>query len=259
MLKQVKNYFLVTALLLTLFLPGLGQAQNDDAMVTAIMGMRAEIESLYTQIDQNTDNYKAQMKSLALQIADAEAQINRKKTSIKLAEIDLEKINTKLSSSASGSIDLFPLLNEGFTLQEKTIKSGVPFKVEERMAAVEKIRNDLQAERITPERALAQLWASYGDNLRMTKEIGLFKQKISLGGQDTQAEIAKLGTVMLFFAAPDNRVGYVTQDGSAYTYQIVTDPKVRDQIVLLFDSLNKQIRTGLFTLPNALLLQGGKS
>jgi len=259
MFKQVKKCSLFIAMLLTLFLPGLGQAQNDDAIVTAIMEMRADIESLYTQIDQNTDNYKAQMKSMALQIADAQAQINRKKTSIKLAEIDLEKINTQIADSASGSIDLLPLLKEGFLLQEKTIKSGIPFKVEERVAAVENIRNDLQAERITPERALAQLWASYGDNLRMTKEIGLFKQTISLEGQDTQAEIAKLGTVMLFFAVPDNRVGYVTRDGSDYSYQIATDQKVREQIVLLFDSLNKQIRTGLFTLPNALVLQGGKS
>ena len=52
-------------------------AAGDDKMVQSIMELRSEVEALYTQIDNNKDAYKAQMKSYALQISDNEAQINR--------------------------------------------------------------------------------------------------------------------------------------------------------------------------------------
>jgi lactam utilization protein B len=98
-------------------------------------------------------------------------------------------------------------------------------------------------------------WASYDDALRLTKEIGQFKQEITLDGKATIAKIAKVGSLMMFFATPDDRVGYVKQDGNNYSY-VVADNTERDQIIDLFDALQKQIRTGYFTLPNALLLRG---
>ena len=71
------------------------------------------------------------------------------------------------------------------------------------------------------------------------------------------AEVAKIGSVMLFFATPDNRVGYVVKDGDGYTYKTVRDKEERESILALFDALTKQIRTGYFTIPNALVLTGG--
>jgi hypothetical protein len=70
------------------------------------------------------------------------------------------------------------------------------------------------------------------------------------------AKIAKVGSVMMFFATPDDRVGYVKQEDNTYSYVVVKDSTQRDQIIDLFDALQKQIRTGYFTLPNALLLRG---
>jgi hypothetical protein len=61
---------------------------------------------------------------------------------------------------------------------------------------------------------------------------------------------------MMFFATPDNKVGYVKKSGEKYAYVTVEDSEAREQIIDLFDSLQKQIRTGYFTLPNALLLRG---
>ena len=45
-------------------------ASNDDNMVKSIMELRAQVEALYTQIDDNKDAYNSQMKSYALQISD---------------------------------------------------------------------------------------------------------------------------------------------------------------------------------------------
>jgi septal ring factor EnvC (AmiA/AmiB activator) len=233
-------------------------AETNSEMVKSIMKLRADVESLYSQIDENKDNYKSQMKSYALQISDTEAQINRQETSLKLTQQNIENTEKKLETLGSATVDLAPIVNASIDSLAKEIKSGIPFKVEERVAALMQIKNDMKNGNITQEKALALTWASYDDALRLTKEIGQFKQEITLDGKETLAKIAKIGSVMMFFATPDDRVGYVKQNGKTYSYVVATDKAERDQIIDLFDSLQKQIRTGYFTLPNALLLRGAK-
>ncbi len=248
-----KKILLLAAVSSTLLSPML-MAQDD--MVKSIMELRADVESLYTKIDENKDAYKSQMKSYALQISDNEAQINRQDTSLKLTQQNIEKTEKKLEEMGSATVDLKPVVNEALEALEKEIKSGIPFKVEERVAALHQIKDDLKNGNISQEKALALTWASYDDALRLTKEIGQFKQEITLDGEATIAKIDKVGSVMMFFATPDDRIGYVKQEGNDYNYVVTTDSSERDEIIDLFDALQKQIRTGYFTLPNALLLRG---
>ncbi len=228
----------------------------EDDMVKSVMELRADVESLYTKIDENKDAYKSQMKSYALQISDNEAQINRQETSLKLTQQNIEKAEKKLEVLGSATVDLKPVVNKALDALEKDIKTGIPFKVEERIAGLHQNKDDLKNRDISQEKALALTWASYDDALRLTKEIGQFKQEITLDGKATMAKIAKVGSVMMFFATPDDRVGYVKQEGNTYSYVVTTDSTERNHIIDLFDALQKQIRTGYFTLPNALLLRG---
>lgn len=229
-----------------------------DDMVKSIMKLRADVESLYTKIDENKDAYKSQMKSYTMQITDNEAQINRLETSIKLAEQNIEKTQSEIKAVTSKGEDLKPLILSAIDSLVAEIKAGIPFKVDERIASVMKIKTDMTEGTITQEKAMALLWANYDDSIRLTKEIGLFKQEISLDGQTKLAKIAKIGSVMMFFSTPDDKVGYVTKKDGAYAYTVTEDEKEVGQIVKLFDSLQKQIRTGYFTLPNALILRGDK-
>ncbi len=226
----------------------------EDQMVQSIMQLRSEVEKLYTQIDDNKDAYKSQMKSNALQVSDNEAQINRQETSLKLTNQNIEKVQKKIEMLGNSTMDFKPIVFDALDALENVIKAGVPFKIDERVSALRQIKNDLQSGNITQEKALALTWSSYDDALRLTKEIGQFKQEIVLEGKSTMVKIAKIGSVMMFFATPDNKVGYVKQNGNQYSYVIAKDDTERSQIIDFFDSLQKQIRTGYFTLPNALLL-----
>lgn len=256
MKKQIRT-FIVLTLSLLLFSPIASRA-DDKEMVASIMNLRADVEALYTRIDENKENYKAQMKSLALQTADSEAQINRAETAIKLADLDLQKIQIKIANTSTENVELRPLLKKAFYMLEESIREGIPFKIDERLSALEKIKKDLEQNLITEEKALALLWASYEDNIRLTSEIGLFKQKIILGEQDVLATVAKIGSVMLYFSTPDNRVGYVLKNKNIYIYKTVDDRDEKKLILTLFEALKKQIRTGYFTIPNALLAGGSR-
>ena len=72
-------------------------AVDNTEMVKSIMKLRADVEGLYTQIDENKDNYKSHMKSYAMQIADNEVQINRKTTAIKVANAEIVKLQEQIA------------------------------------------------------------------------------------------------------------------------------------------------------------------
>jgi hypothetical protein len=227
-------------------------------MVNSIMHLRGEVEGLYTQIDENKDAYKAQMKSYAMQLADNEAQINRKETALKVSEAEAEKLQAEIAEKGTTKNDMTPMLMTAIGNLEKIIQTGIPFKTQERLSDLDKIKADLKSGNITQEKALSLVWASYDDALRLTKEIGLFKQHITIGDTEILAKVAKVGTAMMFFLTPDEQVGYVKHDKSSYTYVVIEDEKSKQQIHTLFDALQKQIRTGYFSLPNALLVAGVK-
>ena len=252
-----KKSLISLTLSITLLAP-FASASNDEEMVKSIMKLRGDVEALYTKIDENKVAYKTQMKSLALQNADNDAQVNRKTTAIKLADLELQKIKVKIENTSTNNLNLKPLIKELVTNLSTSINNGIPFKIQERLASLAKIQKDLEEKLITGERALALLWASYDDNIRLTKEIGLFKQNINLDGKDILAQVAKIGSVFLYFKTPNKEVGYIKKDGSTYKTIVVNDKEEIKNINNLFDALTKQIRTGYFTLPNALVLQGVK-
>lgn len=253
--KFTKLIFVSTAI--ALFSPAV-YAESNAEMVKSIMKLRADVEGLYTQIDENKESYKAQMKSYAMQVADNEAQINRKDTALKVANAESTKIEEQIAKQGASANDLTPMLTVAIDNLEKIVKSGIPFKTEERVADLEKIKTDLKSGNITQEKALSLVWASYDDALRLTKEVGLFKQQIKIGKEVKLAKVAKIGTAMMFFLTPDDQVGYVKNTNGTYAYVVASDEKSKEQIHTLFDALQKQIRTGYFNLPNALIIAGVK-
>ncbi|QSZ42715.1 DUF3450 family protein [Sulfurimonas aquatica] len=233
-------------------------ASTNEKLVNSIIELRGDVENLYTDIKENKESYHSQMKSLSMQITDSEAQINRKSTAIKLAKNELEKIKTQIKETSSGNSEIKPLVLNALTLLEQSINEGLPFMVDSRVADLHKIKADLEEGLITNEKALSLTWASYDDTIRVTKEIGLFKQQIDFKGKKVLARIAKLGSVAMFFSTPSNEVGFVVKEANKYSYKHITNPEDIKKIVTLFDALQKQIRTGYFELPNALVLQGAK-
>ena len=233
-------------------------AADNAEMVKSIMKLRADVEGLYSKIDENKENYKSQMKSYAMQVADNEAQLNRKATALKVANAESAKLEEQIAKKGASANDLTPVLSTAIDTLEQIVKTGIPFKTDERLADLEKIKADMKSGNITQEKALSLVWANYDDTLRMTKEVGMFKQQVKIGNEEKLAKVAKIGTAMMFFMTPDDQVGYVRNDKGGYSYVVTDDETSKKQIYAFFDALQKQIRTGYFNLPNALIIAGAK-
>ena len=227
-------------------------AGTDENMAESLMKLRAEVEQLNTQIQDEKDETKASMRSLVLEKNELDATVGREDLKIRQLEQEIAKVKKQIEAAGKNSEGIKPVVAEAITNLKARIASELPFKTAERLEDVERIESQMESGLLTPQKALVQVWNSYADELRMTKENGLFKQTIKLDGQDRLVEVARLGTVMMFFKTPDDRVGYAAKDANGWYYKEAVNKEAKDQILALFDAMQKQIRTGYFTLPNAI-------
>ena len=248
-MTNVIKLSLVTAL----FSSSLLFANSVEHMAESLIKLRAEVETLDSQLKDDKDTYKGSMRSLVTQKNSLEATIAREDLKIKQIDAELSKVKKEIKEASKNSQGLKPLVLEALTIIENNVVSSIPFKTTDRLRDIKNIRSQLESDLVTPQKALALTWNVYGDAIRMTKENGLFKQTITINNKERLAEVARIGTVMMYFKTPNNEVGYVVKDAHGYNYQVEQNKENQEEILALFDAFKKQIRSGYFQLPNALL------
>lgn len=217
------------------------------------MKLRAEVEQLDSSIADEKDTFKGSMKSLRMQKNDLEAMIAREDLRIKQLSAEMAKVKDEVKEAGKNSVGLKPLVLDALAMLENDIRTQIPFKTADRIADIQRLQKQVENDEITAQKGLALTWNTYGDAIRMTKENGLFKQTITLNGEDRLAEVARIGTMMMYFKTPNDEMGYVVKEGENWSYKEVITKEQRDQVASIFDAFKKQIRTGYFTLPNALV------
>jgi len=250
----MRNSMLSTALIFALGASTL--TASTDNMAESLMKIRYEVEALDTSITDIRDTYKASMSSLLRQKNDLESVISREDLKIKQIERELTNVKKQIKEAGKNSEGLKPLLMDALSLLEDNIKTSLPFKIQDRLADINNIKSQLQNDLVSPQKALALTWNAYADTIRMSKENGIFKQTINVNGQDRLAEVARIGTVAMFFKLPDDSVGQVSKDAKGWYYKEAISTSQKEQILALFDSFKKQIRSGYFTLPQAVVTMG---
>lgn len=214
--------------------------------------LRSEVEALHSELDDEKDTLKSKMKSFAMQKSELEANIRREETRIKQLKDGIKKQRELIAKNSSGSKKLIPVIVSAVDALTKEVEASLPFKKQDRLSALNEIKNGVQTSLITPERAANKLWAFYEDEIRLSKENGIFRQTITLNGEERLVDVARIGMVAMYFKTSDDGYGYVQHQNSGWTYTVTEESAERDQIAMLFDAFKKQIRTGFFTIPNQL-------
>ncbi|MFB6373638.1 MAG: DUF3450 family protein, partial [Bradymonadaceae bacterium] len=98
----------------------------------------------------------------------------------------------------------------------------------------------------------SRLWQFVEDELRLSRENGMYSQVIELGGEEVLADVARVGMVSLYFKTEDGRVGVAERTDEGWRWQTIRKEKQKRRIEKLFESFKKNIRVGYFELPNGL-------
>ena len=236
-------------------LPCLAQDDSIDRLAERLISLRPEVEELQSELDIQREEHKSKMSYLTAQQAELEANLDRENLRLRQLDDELKELNEKAAGAGVDAETLRPAVLSAIERLRLVIRSSLPFKHGERLQALDEVHAQLEAGAIVPQRAANRLWALVEDELRISHENAIYSQTIPLNGEDVLADVAKLGSVAMYFRTRDDRYGIAlppTQSASAWQWQLVSETAQRDQIAQLFDSLRKQIRQGYFEVPGAL-------
>lgn len=230
----------------------LGHAQSADVLAKRLASLRAEVEELSEDLAEQKRDTRNELQSLARQKADMKVELDREKIRVKKLRATLDKKRQKVAEASSQGEDLAPIYSASLAEMRTYVSGSLPFRTAERLAELDKIEEQRRTGILSYPRALTRLWSFIEDEFRMTRESAAFQQTITVDGEEQLAEVVRIGMVMLFFKTNDGELGYTRKTADGWTFVRAADGAERKQIRKLFDSFRKQIRVGLFTLPNAL-------
>lgn len=232
---------------------------NVEEKAERLIALRAQVEELNQELDLLKQEHRADMGALAAQKAELEANRKRQETTLKQIEQQIAENREKAAAAGVDNDKLKPVLLTAIDELETHIAASIPFKIEERQAELGEIRTQLESDILPANRAANRLWAFYEDEIRLTRENGIYSQTIELNSERVLADVAKLGTVMMYFRTNDGTYGEVVRSGDGWRYEILSAADQVAAVENLFDSLQKQIRQGFFELPNTLAGRGARS
>lgn len=248
-----KKTALFSSVVMLLLSTPVAMGNSLENLAKSLAKVRGEVETLQMQLDLEKEKHGSRMSALNSQLADLSVEERRQKLSIEKLQHSIEKLGVTAKQAEQSGENLKPVLLAALGEYRLHIQTGFPFKMEDRVKAIDDLENNLINQQIDPNKAVNQTWSLIEDEIRLSKENGIYQQTIMLNGEKVLVDIAKLGTVFLFFQTKDNQGGMarkLAQGG--WKFEIVDNTDDKERIRNLFDSLKKQIRQGYFELPNPL-------
>lgn len=241
---------MLSALLLS---PCLASAQDaTEALANRLIQMRGEVDELQSELNLKREEHKNRMTYLTAQLTEMEANRDREALRVQQLEQELEQMRQQVAAAGATSESLAPIVRSNLYALREQVQDGFPFKVGERLAALDEIEAQLESGVITAHRAFNRLWAFVEDELRITRENAIYSQSIALEGQNVLVDVAKLGNAMMYFRTRDLRYGRAVPADGGWRFEVFESAADQERVARLFDSLRKQIRQGYFELPAAL-------
>ncbi|MBN2510769.1 MAG: DUF3450 family protein [Spirochaetales bacterium] len=218
-------------------------------MAASIAQKRAEAETLNNELDVIKAGFNEELRSIATQQADIQARINRQQLQFAQLERELAEHTQRIAQSSIRMDELKPVILEVLGYLREYISSSLPFHTEDRLNELDSLERVLTSQRLLESEALARMWNIMEEEARLCRESGLYRQTISLHGEDQLAEVARLGMVLLYFKTFDGVFGYALRNESVWTYVEAGSREDAKNIENLFVSLKKNLREGYFELP----------
>lgn len=250
---------LLSALLAAALLgPRPAPAEEGVDLARALVALRAEVETLTDSLEDHKRSQRERRRALAAQKAQLEGELQREQLRVRQMREAKARKQAEIARATADEAVLRPVVDGAAATLRRSIATSIPYRREERGAAVAEIEAQLADGLLTPRNALARLWALVEDELRLTRDTGLHRETISLGGAPTMVDVVRIGTVGLYFRTGAEgvgdgiRVGVIARVGGEWQVTRLDEERDRAQVLGLFDAFKKQIRVGFFEVPNIL-------
>ena len=228
-----------------------GGAAAQQPLAERLIALRGEVEQLNNELELLREEQRTTLAGLNAQQAELRASVDRQQLAAAEARRKLDEASAAASAAGASSDTLKPKLLEAVDALTQSVRSGLPFRVDERLGELAQFRSEIESGSVPAPRAVNRLWAFYEDEFRLTRDNSLSAQTIQIGDERVLADVAKVGSMVLYFRTADGRVGRAMAAEGRWSFQPEANPVEQTRIRVLFDALGKQIRQGYFELPVA--------
>lgn len=217
-----------------------------------LVEIRQQISSLHDEINFKKDSFNDQIRSYSNQKSDLDVKISRSELNIKDLQRELEKLQTANKDKFEAYDEVSPVLKNVIAELKVSLADSIPFKLPQRLKALDDIEHRLITNIITPNKAANQLWAFVEDELILGRSSGIYNESLFISGEDKLVKVLRLGKIAIFFKTSDGEYGVIKQESSGWNQASISGSENLRELDYLFDSFNKNIRNGLFNVPNFL-------
>lgn len=226
--------------------------QSPDSLAERLISLRGQVDELQSELDIKREEHKNKMVYLTAQLSDLGASRDREQLRISQLQKSLNEMRVEIIEGGVNSDVLRPSALQQISELRTYVARGLPFKVKERVTELDELQTQLENGSINAQRGINRLWAFIEDEIRLSRENAIYSQSISIQGENMLVDVAKLGSVMMFFRTRDLAYGRAAHGDSGWRFEMLSTGTEQEQVAQLFDSLRKQIRQGYFELPVAL-------
>lgn len=224
-------------------------AEELEAMIERIIALRGSVEDLDNDLDARRSEHESRMSSLARREGQLDAERQRAQRNVDKLEERLDGLRTEVAEAGVENETLVPVLEDALAGARERVEAGMPFKRDERIAALDELERQLAGEVLDPPRVANRLWSFHADELRLAGESGLFRQVVEIDDEERLVDVVRLGMMMMYFRSDDGRYGQAVRANGEWSFRTTDDRDDHRRIDALFDQMRKGIRTGFFQLP----------
>lgn len=234
--------------------------EDPSALAKRLASLRADVEQMHADLDAEREGVKAAARAFESRKTDLEAEIRAQQLRTEGLSRQLARLRAEASERTDAHQALAPVVPVAVAALRQAVDQGLPFRTDERKAALDQIEEQVQAGALDPRLALTRLWQHVEDELRLTRENTLDRMTIEVDGARRHVQVARLGMVAMFYLAEDEATGRWVREGEggAGRWETLSDPEQHEQILAIFAAFDKQGRSGWFEMPWALASGGAR-
>ena len=218
-----------------------------DERAEQLAALRTEVAQLSSELAVERESLRGQLRALDVERAELQGQTRRETLRQSELHAALAAKRDELAVNDEASDGLRPVVLAGLDELEAAVRDGLPYRTDDRLAAIEELRGGLLDGDLRPEKALGRSWALVEDELRLTRETALDRQVVALPTGNERVEVARVGMVALYARRADGQFLRATRSAHGWSW---TDVPESEPVANLFDALSKQVRSGWFPLPD---------
>ncbi len=215
-----------------------------------LVKIRQEIAQLHDQIRFEKETFNDEMRAFSNQRSDLEVKSSRADLNIKELQVELEKLRQENAEKFAAFDQVSPVLLAAIEDLRQTVAGSLPFKLSDRLQALDDIEHRLETSIISPNKAANQLWAFVEDELILGRSSGIYNETLEIDGESTLVKVLRVGKVAMFYRSSEGDFGVLRKKQGQWQKEEIKGAENIARLEDLFDSFTKNLRNGMFAIPN---------